>query len=76
VGGGGEGGFGWRLGVDIHLDGGVGWFIMVALSGSFLSLKYGGCQMLGINSRGYRVPDAEVHTKDAGQSYGRGNNNN
>jgi hypothetical protein len=43
-------GFGWKLGVDLRLDGSVGWFIAVALSGSFLSLEHGGRQILGLNS--------------------------
>jgi hypothetical protein len=59
---GGEGvdGFGWKLGVDLRGDGDVGWFIMMALSGLFLGIQHGGRQILGLNSRGYRVPDTEV----------------
>jgi hypothetical protein len=49
---GGEGvdGFGWKLGVDLRRDGDVGWFIMMALSGLFLGIQYGGRQILGLNS--------------------------
>jgi hypothetical protein len=50
MGGGGVDGFGLRLGIDLRLDGGVGWFITMALSGSFSSLEHGGCQILGSNS--------------------------
>jgi hypothetical protein len=59
---GGEGvdGFGWKLGVDLRRDGDVGWFIMMALSGLFLGIQHGGRQILGLNSRGYRVSDTEV----------------
>jgi hypothetical protein len=35
------GGFGWKLGVSLRQDGDIGWFIVVALSGSFLSLEHG-----------------------------------
>jgi hypothetical protein len=35
--------FGWRLEVDLRLDGGIGCFIAVALSGLFSSLGHGGC---------------------------------
>jgi hypothetical protein len=42
----------WWLGAGLCLDGGAGWFIEVALSGSSSSLEYGGRQMLGLNSRG------------------------
>jgi hypothetical protein len=30
MGGGGVAGFGWRLGIDLLLDGDIGWFIAVA----------------------------------------------
>jgi hypothetical protein len=59
VGNGGVDGFGWRLEVGIHLGGGVGWFIEVALSRSFLSLIHGGRQMLGLNSQGLSSPKYE-----------------
>jgi hypothetical protein len=60
MGGGGVDAFGWNLGVDLHRDGDVGWFIAVVLSGLFSGLEHGGHQILGLNSRGYRVPDTEV----------------
>jgi hypothetical protein len=47
---GGVASFGRRLGVDLRLDGYVGWFIMVALSGFFSGLEQGGREMLGLNS--------------------------
>jgi hypothetical protein len=50
MGGGGVAGFGRRLGVDLRLDGDVGWFVMVALSELFSGLEHGGCQMLELNS--------------------------
>jgi hypothetical protein len=34
-------GFGWKLGVSLRQDGDIGWFVVVALSGSFLSLEHG-----------------------------------
>jgi hypothetical protein len=43
---------GWRLGVGIRLDGGIGRFIEVALSELSSSLEYGGHKMLGQNCRG------------------------
>jgi hypothetical protein len=49
-------GFGWRLGVGIRLDGGIGRFIEVALSGLSSSLEHGGHQMLGQNCRGLSSP--------------------
>jgi hypothetical protein len=55
MGGGGVDDFGWKLVVDLCLDGGVGWFITMVLSGSFSSLEHDGRQMLGLNSRGYRA---------------------
>jgi hypothetical protein len=51
------GGVGWRSGVSLCLDGGVGWFIEVVLSGSSLSLEHGGCQILGPNSQRYQTPN-------------------
>jgi phosphomannomutase len=39
------GGFGWRFGVGLHLDGDADRIILVASSGTFLSLEHGGCQM-------------------------------
>jgi hypothetical protein len=56
MGGGGVDGFGWRLGVGLHLDGGVGWFVKVALSGSSLSLEHDVHQMLGLISRWLSSP--------------------
>jgi hypothetical protein len=54
---------GWKLGVGIRLDGGVGWFIEVALSRSSSSLEHGGRQMLGLNSRGLSSPKHEGECK-------------
>jgi hypothetical protein len=59
MGGGGVDGFGWRLGVGLRLDGGIGWFIEVALSELSSSLEHGGCQILGLNSRGLSNPEHE-----------------
>jgi hypothetical protein len=50
LGGGWVDGFGWNLGVDLHQDGDIGWFIAVALSGLFSGLEHGGRQMLGPNN--------------------------
>jgi hypothetical protein len=51
------GGVGWRSGVSLRPDGGVGWFIEVVLLGSSLSLEHGRCQILGPNSQRYRTPN-------------------
>jgi hypothetical protein len=51
--------FGWRLGVGLRLDGGVGWFIEVALTRLSLSLEHGGRQMLGPNSQRLSSPKHE-----------------
>jgi hypothetical protein len=53
MGGGGVDGFGRKLGTLV-------WMEALALSGSFSCFKHGGHQMLGPNSRGYRVLDTEV----------------
>jgi hypothetical protein len=60
MGGGGVAGFGRRLGVDLRLDGDVGWFVMVALSELFSGLEHGGCQMLELNSQSYVAPNMKV----------------
>jgi hypothetical protein len=60
MGGGGVAGFGWKLGVDLRLDGDVDWFIMMALSGLFSGFEHGGHQILGPNSQSYVVPDTRV----------------
>jgi hypothetical protein len=57
VGGGGLDCFGWRFGVSLRLDGDVGWFILVTLSGLSSCLEHGGHQMLGSSNR--RLPDPE-----------------
>jgi hypothetical protein len=67
MGGGGVDGFRWRLGVGLRIDGGVGLFIMVALSGSFSSLEHGGHQMLGLNSRGISSPEHEGGCEGPGE---------
>jgi hypothetical protein len=60
MGGGGVAAFGWRFVVGLHLSGDAGEFITVALSGLFSDLEYDGCQMLGLNSRSYVVPNTNV----------------
>jgi hypothetical protein len=50
----GGGGVDW---VDLCLDGGIGWFILVALSGSFSGLTHGGCQMLRSSNRRLSGPE-------------------
>jgi hypothetical protein len=49
----------WRFGVELHLDGGIGSFILVALSRLFSSFKYGGQQMWRLKSRGLVSPEHE-----------------
>jgi hypothetical protein len=64
-------GFGRRLSVDIRLDGGVGWFIAVALSELFSGLENCGRQMLGLNSRSYIAPNMKVWVEGHRQEYER-----
>jgi hypothetical protein len=51
------GGFGWKSGVSLRLDGDLDGIIWVALSGSFSSLEHSGHQMLGQNSRWLLSPE-------------------
>jgi hypothetical protein len=39
---------GWSFRVSLHLDGDVGWVILVALSGLSSCLEHDGRQMMGI----------------------------
>jgi hypothetical protein len=60
VGGGGVASFGRGLGVDLRLDGDVGWFITVALSGLFSGIEHRGRQIFGPNRQSYVVPNTRV----------------
>jgi hypothetical protein len=65
-------GFWRRLGVDLRLGGDVGWFVVVALSGLFLSLEHGGCQILGLNSRIYVALNTKAWVEGHRRGYERG----
>jgi hypothetical protein len=45
--------------VELCLDGGIGSFVLVALSGLFLSFEHGRRQMLGLKSQGLVSPELE-----------------
>jgi hypothetical protein len=59
--------FGWRLGIGLHLDGGIGWFIEMSLSGLSSSLEQGGCQMFEPNSRRLSSPEHEGDYEGLGE---------
>jgi hypothetical protein len=50
------GGSRWKFGVGLHLGGDADWIARVSSSGSFLSLEYGGRQIV----EGYQVPNMNV----------------
>jgi hypothetical protein len=72
VSGGGVAGFGWRIGVDLHLNEDGGWFGTVALSGLFSGLKHSGHQILGSNSQSHVVLNTGVYAEGCEQWYERG----
>jgi hypothetical protein len=52
-------GYWWILSVVLRLVISIGSFSSMASPGLALSLGHGGCQMLGVNSRGLFIPEHE-----------------